>query len=240
VVIKPYITARLIQDGPGLRYLERNCPNPDIATCKLYDALKLSDDPYRLTATHIVFETSARLGSFRLMTPEDQKLVAENQIAFFFDVLKSAPIDTAMAFIKNMLIQSRWVSVEMTLQTDKMIAQHEGVTGLATGPFAHGRLTRDLGWYGPVTTMQNMLYLVSLTVTAVLLFWPRRVPGRIKALIVMLLFGILANALICGGISQPATRYGARVIWLLPLGATILVLFFRRAQQFVNGAGAHG
>jgi hypothetical protein len=88
--------------------------------------------------------------------------------------------------------------------------------------------------------MQNMLYLVSLTVTAVLLFWPRRVPGRIKALIVMLLFGILANALICGGISQPATRYGARVIWLLPLGATILVLFFRRAQQFVNGAGAHG
>jgi hypothetical protein len=27
------------------------------------------------------------------------------------------------------------------------------------------------------------------------------------------------------------------VIWLLPLGATILVLFFRRARQFANGAG---
>ncbi len=53
----------------------------------------------------------------------------------------------------------------------------------------------------------------------------------------MLLFGILANALVCGGISQPATRYGARVIWLLPLAATILVLFFRRAQQFVTANG---
>lgn len=236
VIIKPYITARLIQDGPGLRYLERNCPNDTIATCKLYDALQLSDDPYRLTATHIVFETSARLGSFRLMTPQDQKRVAEAQIPFFFDVLFDAPLDTTLAFVKNMLIQSRWVSVEMTLQTDKMIAQHAGVAGLATGAFTHGRLTRDLGWYGAVTTMQHMLYLVSLAVTAVLLFWPHRVPGRIKALAVMLLFGILANALVCGGISQPATRYGARVIWLLPLAATILVLFFRRAQQFVTSA----
>ncbi len=238
VVIKPYITARLIQDGPGLRYLESHCPDPAIATCKLFDALQLSDDPYRLTATHIVFETSERLGSFRLMTPEDQKLVAESQIPFFFDVLKAAPVDTTLAFIKNMLIQSRWVSVEMTLQTDKMVAQSAGVSGLASGAFQHGRLTNDLGWYGAMTTMQNMLYLVSLALTAVLLFWPHRVPGKIKALVVMLLFGILANALVCGGISQPATRYGARVIWLLPLGATMLVLFFRRARQFDHGTGA--
>lgn len=237
VIIKPYITARLIQDGPGLRYLEQHCPDPAIATCKLYDALQLSDDPYRLTATHIVFETSERLGSFRLMSPQDQKAVAENQIPFFFDVLRAAPVDTTLAFVKNMLIQSHWVSVEMTLPTDKIVAQNAGVSGLASGPFEHGRLTRNLAWFGPVTTMQNMLYLVSLAVIAVLLLWPRRVPGKIKALAVMLLFGILANALVCGGISQPATRYGARVIWLLPLAATILVLFFRRAQQFVTANG---
>ncbi len=234
VIIKPYITARLIQDGPGLRFLERNCPNPDIATCKLYDALQLSDDPYRLTATHIVFETSERLGSFRLMAPQDQKLVAENQIPFFFDVLKAAPVDTTLAFIKNTLIQSHWVSIEMTLPTDSIVAQNAGVGGLVSGDFGHGRMTRDLGWFGPVTTMQDMLYLVSLAVIAVLLLWPRRVPGKIKALVVMMILGILANALVCGGISQPATRYGARVIWLLPLGATILVLFFRRARQFVT------
>lgn len=236
VVIKPYITARMIQDGPGLRYLERNCPvDPTIPTCRLFDALKLSDDPYRLTATHIVFETSDRLGSFRLMTPENQKIVADNQIPFFFDVLMDAPVDTTLAFLNNMLIQSHWVSVDMTLPTDGIVAQNAGVSGLMTGEFQHGRLSRDLGWFGAVTTMQMTLYAISLAVTAVLLFWPGRVPARIKALIVMLLLGILANALVCGGISQPATRYGARVIWLLPLGATILVLFFRRARQFDAG-----
>jgi hypothetical protein len=41
---------------------------------------------------------------------------------------------------------------------------------------------------------------------------------------VVLGLGILVNALVCGGISQPATRYGARVIWLLPMLATLLAL----------------
>lgn len=240
VIIKPYITARLIQDGPGLSFLERHCPDAAVATCKLFDALQLSDDPYRLTATHIVFETSERLGSFRLMTPQDQKLVAEDQIPFFFAVLRDAPVKTTLAFVNNMLIQSYWVSVEMTLPSDNVVMQNAGVTGLATGDFAHGRLSRDLSWFGPVTTIQHMLYLVSLAVAAVLLFWPGRVPGKIKALVLMLIFGILANALVCGGISQPATRYGARVIWLLPLGATIMVLFFRRARQFVLADRGNG
>ncbi|MCA0271494.1 MAG: hypothetical protein LCH69_05425 [Proteobacteria bacterium] len=235
VVIKPYITARMIQDGPGYRYLEKTCPNAHVPTCKLYDALQLSDDPYRLTADHIVFERSARLGSFRLLEPEDQKIVADSQIRFFFAVLRDAPFDTSFAFIKNTLIQSRWVSVEMTLPDDAIVAQNAGVTGLFLGEFEQGRLSRNLDWFGPVTTMQLMLYAVSLVVSAVLLFWPGRVPVRIKALVLVLLLGILVNALVCGGISQPATRFGARVIWLLPLGATILVMFFRRSQQFYSG-----
>ena len=56
----------------------------------------------------------------------------------------------------------------------------------------------------------------------------------------MVLLGVLANALVCGGISQPATRYGARVIWLLPLTATIMMIFARRARQFDIPAEGRG
>ncbi|MGC1428419.1 MAG: hypothetical protein WA822_07495 [Albidovulum sp.] len=240
VVIKPYITARLIQDGPGLRYLDSHCPDAGIATCKLHAALQLSDDPYRITATHIVFETSKRLGSFRLMTPEDQKAVADNQIGFFFDVLMDAPIDTAMAFLKNTFIQSGWVSVEMTLPTAKVISQNAGVAGLLTGEFDNGRITENTSWLAIVTPAQQVFYVLSLLVVAALVLWPGRVPGEVKALAVMLLLGILANALVCGGISQPATRYGARVIWLLPLAATILAIFAARARQFATSSDELG
>ena len=232
VVIKPYITARLIQDGPGMTYLETHCPNDDIPSCKLYAALQWSDDPYRITATHIVFETSARLGSFRLMTPEDQKAVADDQIGFFFDVLADQPAATVMAFLKNTFIQSGWVAVDLTIPSDKIVAQNEDVTGLAFSTFDHGRITRDTGWLGPLTTWHEVFYVLSLLVIVALVLLPRRVPGEVKALAVMVILGILANALVCGGISQPSTRYGARVIWLLPVIATVLMIFARRARQF--------
>ncbi|MEZ5778804.1 MAG: hypothetical protein R3E44_10625 [Paracoccaceae bacterium] len=232
VVIKPYITARLIEDGPGLDYLEEHCPDDAIPTCRLYTALGWSSDPWRITASHIVFETSVRLGSFRLMTPEDQKIVADNQVSFFFRVLRDRPLATVYAFARNVFVQSGWVSVEMTIPTERIIWQNSKVTGLLTGEFSHGRITRDPDWLGVVTPLQQALYLVSLVVIVALLLLPRRAPGEIKALVIMLILGILANAMVCGGISQPSTRYGARVIWLLPLAATILGIFALRARRF--------
>jgi hypothetical protein len=232
VVIKPYITARMIEDGPGLKYLDKYCPDAHIPTCKLHEALQWSDDPYRITASHITFETSPRLGSFRLMTPENQKAVADDQIAFFFAVLRDQPFGVFRALLRNVFVQAGWVSVEMTIPTDNIIAQNADVTGLAFSTFDHGRITRDTAWLGPVTLWQQFLYAASLAVILALVLLPRRVPGEIKALAVMVILGILANALVCGGISQPATRYGARVIWLLPLIATILVVFARRSRRF--------
>lgn len=232
VVIKPYITARIIEDGPGLTYLEDHCPNENIPTCKLYDALQWSDDPYRITATHIVFETSPRLGSFRLMTPEDQRSVAEDQIGFFFDVLADQPVALTTAFLRNAVDQSERVAVDLTIPTDSIVAQHAEVPGLAFSEFGHGRITKSTGWLGPLTLFHQALYILSLAVIVALILLPRRVPGEIKALAVMVLLGILANALVCGGISQPSTRYGARVIWLLPLVATMLFTFARRTRQF--------
>jgi hypothetical protein len=225
VVIRPFITARLIQDGPGLAYLERNCPDAAIPTCKLYEALSRSDDPMRLTASHIVFQTTPELGSFRLMTEADQVAVAQGQVAFFFDVLREAPFGVAGAFLRNTLVQTIKVDVEMTLQTDSIVSRHAETPGLIDGAFSHGNLTRDIGWLVPVTAIHAVLYALSLGVILVLLVRPGGTPKDLRVFAVMLLLGILANAFVCGAISQPATRYGARVIWLLPYVATLMLLF---------------
>lgn len=233
VVIKPYITARLIQDGPGLWYLEKHCPDPAIATCPLFDALKLSDDPWRLTATHIVFETSPRLGSFRLLTEADQRRVAEGQVGFFLDVLRDMPFATVYALARNTLVQTAMFSVHMTVPTANMQASNAHVTGLWSGPLSVRGLDAEGAWLGPLTIAQGVLYALSLLVIAALVVWPDKVPGAWRSFAVVIVLGILANALVCGGISQPADRYGARVIWLLPMAATLLLLAARRKR----GAG---
>lgn len=237
VVIKPYITARLIQDGPGWAWLERHCPDPAIATCALHEALTKSDDPMRFTASHIVFQTSPELGSFRRLPPEDQNRVARAQMDFFKAVLTEAPLATTLAFVRNMLIQTTMFSVDMTLPSASIVEGAKAVPGSAFGLEA-GRLTADTGYLAWLTPLQALVYGVSLLAVAMLVVRPGRLSPAMRALALAVIAGILANALVCGGISQPATRYGARVIWLLPLIATLLAMAAARgAGRVAEGAG---
>ncbi|HQY44858.1 MAG TPA: hypothetical protein PK450_11850 [Paracoccaceae bacterium] len=231
VVIKPFITARLIQDGPGYDWLEAHCPDETIPSCPLWDALQLSQDPYRLTASHIVFETSKRLGSFRLMSETDQKQVADAQVGFFKDVLREMPLAVSWAFIVNTFKQSAMVSVDMTLPTRQIEAQNVSVTGTLSGPLTLGRLSESRAdWLGPVTRLQKTYYAAALVMTLALLL-SRGLPQGLRIFGMMVLLGILANAFVCGGISQPATRYGARVVWLVPLLAALLLHWTMRAGE---------
>jgi hypothetical protein len=231
VVVKPFITARLIQDGVGYAFLAAKCPDPTIETCRLYAQLQKSSDPWRLTASHILFEKDEKIGSLRLMADGDQSLVAREQMRFFLMVLKDRPVATAAAFLKNTAVQAGMFSVDMTIPTENIVAQHKGVTGMIGGEFQRGRLSAEGPWLMPLTIFQGVVYAASLIVIAVLLVQRQRVPAPLRAFAVMLVLGILANAFVCGGISQPASRYGMRVIWLLPLAATILLLFARYGRS---------
>lgn len=231
VVIKPFITARLIQDGPGYEWLQTNCPDETIPSCPLWDALQLSKDPYRLTASHIVFETSKRLGSFRLMSEADQKQVADAQVGFFKDVLRDMPMAVAWSFVVNTFTQSAMVSVDMTLPTQQITERNVSVTGTLSGPLKLGWLAETRGvWLDPVTRLQNTYYAAALVMTLALLL-SRGLPVGLRLFGMMILLGILANAFVCGGISQPATRYGSRVIWLVPFLAALLLHWTMRAGE---------
>ncbi|MGB3148487.1 MAG: hypothetical protein WBA91_12125, partial [Paracoccaceae bacterium] len=231
VVIRPFLTARLIQDGPGYRWLEENCPEAAIPTCKLWTALQKSDDPYRLTASHITFETSERLGSYRLMAQEDRKDVADTQVQFFLTVLRDKPVAVVGALLKNTLTQAGWASVDMTLPTDKILAANSTMHGTISGVPEHGRLSRDTGWVDGFTRLQETYYVAALALILVLLVSPSALPASLRIFAGMMLLGLLANAFVCGGISQPATRYGARVIWLLPLLAALMLIVASRQKE---------
>ena len=112
--MSPFLTARVIEDGPGFTYLMEQCPNEANPSCPLAEALKISDDPFRLTAAHIAFAESRELGSFRLMTHEDQRQVAADQYGFFMRVFFYDPVGVTSAVVRNTLRQTGLVSVKMT------------------------------------------------------------------------------------------------------------------------------
>jgi len=174
VVYQPFLTARTIADGPGLMVLQDNCPNVEIPTCALYEALQKSDDPWRLTASHIMFESSPELGSFKFLSLEDQARVAHDQIPFFLKVLRERPIALTWSFLQNTLDQANLFSIQYTIPTEQTLVNVNNLTDIA----------------------------------------------------MVVLIGVLVNAFVCGGISQPSDRYGARVAFLLPIATSFILLFY--------------
>ncbi|NOD49785.1 MULTISPECIES: hypothetical protein [unclassified Ruegeria] len=230
VLYTPHITARLIVDGPGLAYLEEVCPRDDLATCALHEALSWSNDPYRLTATHIIFERSENLGSFRLMPIEDQQAVAAEQRDFFLRVLAARPFGTIWALGGNAVDQLGMNSVEMTIPNESVTRNAKSLSGLPEAQLAvldDIVLMRDQSWLGAANAIHSAIYLISAASVIVLLLWPGRIEPPLKLFALFILIGIAVNALVCGGVSQPADRYGARVMWLLPFTAAFLFLVQR-------------
>lgn len=235
VVYTPHITARLIVDGPGMAYLDDVCPNSELATCALHEALSWSDDPYRLTASHIIFERSKKLGSFRLMSAEDQQAVAFEQRQFFLKVLTARPFGTAFALGKNATKQIVNNSVVMTIPNESILRNVKTLSRLPEDRLEFldsTQLSQEQPWLKSVNTVHSIIYLISGALVIGLLLWPGQIAPPFKVFVLFLLIGIAVNALVCGGVSQPAARYGARVMWLLPFAATFLLLVRRpRAQS---------
>jgi len=230
VVYTPHITARLIVDGPGMAYLDDVCPTSDLATCALHEALSWSDDPYRLTASHIIFERSENLGSFQLMTPENQRAVAFEQREFFLRVLAARPFGTVFALAQNAMEQLVSNSVVMTIPHDASLQNAKLLSGLPAERVAfldRTLLTREQPWLKAANIIHPAIYLISALVVIWLLIRPRQVAPPCKVFVLFLLLGIAVNALVCGGVSQPAPRYGARVMWLMPFAAAFLLLVRR-------------
>ena len=221
VIYHPFLTARVIADGPGYSYLEDRCPEPALATCTLYQSLARSTDPGRLEATSVLFESSPEAGSYKLLPSEEQKRIADEQVAFFFAVLADQPFATVFAFLQNTLAQLGLYSVDMTIPTAAVAAS----VGRAADQPVGGRLAADRDWIAPLNAVHGALYVTSGALALTLLLWPGLVPPRLRIFGLMLGLGIVVNAFICGAVSQPADRYGARVVWLLPFAAVFLLMF---------------
>ncbi len=239
VVYTPHITARLIVDGPGMDYLKDVCPDASIPTCALYEALSWSDDPYRLTPSHIIFERSSRLGSFRLLSPEEQKQVALAQRDFAKAVFLSRPIATSFALAKNGYHQIMRYSITMTIPTDVELTNARTLARLDEAQYdliQKGNLARNRAWIETIDIVHGVIYAVSFAIIVFILLRPGSVSRDMKLFALFILIGIAVNALVCGGVSQPADRYGARVMWLLPFTAAFLFLVQRSgASRIIAG-----
>ncbi|WP_083747763.1 hypothetical protein [Teichococcus deserti] len=219
-----FLLARMIGDGPAARTIAARCPDAGWYLCAWAGRLPEDSDVFlwerfspmnRDAAGQDIF-----LGGVRL-APEARAIIAET--------LSREPWAVARAAAGNALRQVFLVEIGDTLSRHALgdsvrprlveffpaaeVARHDG--SLQFADRLPGVAAAFL-WPQPVVLMLGL---------AGLLWALRRPGGRLRlGFVLLVLVGVMGNAVATGALSKPHHRYQARVAWLLPFGAALLLL----------------
>jgi hypothetical protein len=202
---------RMLQDGIVTRYLRDHCPEAKLKLCPYRDQLPATADQFLWG--NGIFNT---LGRFAGLNDEMGFIVTHS--------LAEYPLwqaETALAAAARQLTH---------------VATGEGTSGWI--PHTYGIIERYLpaqltpmraarqqrwdvnftpvNWIDVPVALASMLLVVALLATAL---WRRRIDD-LTLLVATITLALLGNAVICGVISGPHDRYGARMAWV----ATFVVL----------------
>lgn len=240
----PFLTARLLADGPGRAKLDQICAAENFAICAFRDQpLDESED--------ILWSFDPQRGVFSLASRDVRmRLVAEDR-RFALAVIKAAPWSAGWSAVRNSVEQFFAIGLDPQFGID-------GRRWRAMAPGSFPELTmRRVNACGdaatscaprlPLAAMTQAQVLVTLLSVVYLLLRlaqpafrqailaspvspEEKDRARFVMFTAMIVAGLIANAVICGALSGVFPRYQARLIWLLPMMSVMLAV--RYPQTF--------
>lgn len=233
----PFLSARLIADGPGTTYLRATCPGNGFLLCQYASQ-------FPMTSEQFLWGNAPGKSVFELASYEQRRGLSAEQIRFFLAVARFDPSAVLKAMGRNIvtqlfdfrLLEFRYSPSEKD-SMDRTYPLQVLTQVKASGAYRGGLPFGAFNVLPYVFACSSIAYL--------LLALAGRLPGRtidgnLKQLFWWVLAGVVANAVICGGISTVAPRFQARVMWLLPLMALMVELMARMRLSRSSRAPAEG
>lgn len=208
----PLALARSISDGPGRWYLERACVKPRYAVCEVFGT-RIPD-----TVSGFVFADTGLNG--RANAEQMDRIRAEEA-----EIVRNAALAYPAAELRNFADHLARQVFSLGFQG---VQFNERV---AIGAFALPELVPDERGSKPLLDVLERVSLAALLACIVLVVvrW-RRIAYDARLALSLLVPALLGNAFIVVVFSGIAQRYGARVIWLVPLFALCAILGGTRKQ----------
>lgn len=210
---------RMMQDGIVARYLNDHCDSIKLKLCPYRNQLPATADEF-LWANDSIFN---KLGRFEGMDDEMGFIAAQSLTAYPLWQIEAALMATATQLHMvgtgegtNGWIPHTYGIIERYLpsQTATMRAAHQQHWDINFTP---------INWVHVPVALLSMLLLIALLGRAL---WRRRLDD-VDLLAATVALALLGNAFLCGVISGPHDRYGARMAWIAVLVLLITVELFR-------------
>jgi hypothetical protein len=212
---------RMLQDGVVERYLAEHCPNPRLRLCSHRAKLPTDADVFFWSGDGSVFN---RLGRFKGLGDEMGAIVGDSLREYPLLQLELA----ARATVRQLLRVHTGEGAANTIwHTYAIIRQFEPsvVADMQAAHQQHGGLSFDAinRIHVPVAFGAMAMLVVALGLG----LW-RPVFADLSSFAAAAGLALVANAFVCGVLSNPHDRYGARLVWLAPLVVLLALERLRR------------
>jgi hypothetical protein len=202
---------RMMQDGIVARYLKDHCPEQRLKLCPYRNELPATADDFLWG--HSMFDT---LGRFRGLDDEMRFIVRRSLVEHPLWQAEAALVATArqLADVATGEGTNGWIPHTYGIIERYLPAQ---VAPMRAGHQQHWDINfAVINWIHVPVALVSMLLVVAIFATAI----RRRRLDDLALLAATVALALLGNAFVCGVISGPHDRYGARMVWI----ATFVVL----------------
>lgn len=219
---------RMLQDGIVNTYLDEHCPDPHLRLCAVKDQLPRDADEWFWGSS--LFDS---MGRFAGLGDEMEEIAINSLIAYPARQFEAA----AVAFAKQLVAVHSGEGALNTIWHTYAVIEHyvpAASSAMHAARQQHGEISftaiNAVQWPATLLAMALLPFLV------VRLTSDRQRTRRELAIAVLL--AILGNAAVCGILSNPHDRYGARIAWLAMLAGYVALCSGSRPASRNDLAGA--
>ena len=216
---------RMLQDGIVKKYLDEHCPDAKLRLCAHKDELPRDADVWFWGSP--LFD---RLGRFAGLGAEMEQIALASVLAYPGLQAETAAVATAKQLID---VRSGEGVVPSVWHTYAIVERYAPQLGPAMR--AARQQSGELG-FAAINRLHYPLALLAMLLLPLLLLlaWRRILPPDIGELAATVALALLANAFVCGALSNPHDRYGARMVWLASLAVALALARHRRAARDIS------
>jgi len=237
----PFLTAHLIAEGIGYRYLKDSCPGSGFKVCEFLDRLPMP-------ASQFLWRTGPEdTGVFKASGPETRRALSAEQYRFALAVFRSDPWGGIVLMLRSTASQLLWQTEpdprvfndeDMLLDPTRLVLtdfRYDDNTRALfelTIPAEHlGAMKRSAAYRGTMPTGPCSLLILGVFASsaAFLVFvLARRAAPPAGAVAGWIAAGVVLNSAIFAVLSPgPRPRFAVRVEWLVPLAALLVAAAIR-------------